>query len=142
MPLNDAVDRWKEKEMDQKMWLDFKAHSSREIRKNRTRKGTFKEIGLANAATQEQVENNRENQQILTANPIEQSNSIETLMAQVSALTASAKPPPSPAQANAATTTTYSDTKMMESMMKMMNTMTTGGAAGVSPGGGKTMERH
>ena len=50
--------------MDQKTWLNFKAHSSKEIKRNRTRKWTFKEIGLANAATQKKVETNQENQQI------------------------------------------------------------------------------
>jgi hypothetical protein len=58
MDLNAVVDRWKEKVTDQKTWLNFKAHFSKEIKKKRTRKGTSKEIGLANAATQEEVETN------------------------------------------------------------------------------------
>ena len=66
----------------------------------------FKGIGLANAATQEQVETNRENQQILTANSIEQNNVVEILKAQVAALTAVSEPPPSPAQAQENTTPT------------------------------------
>ena len=72
----------------------------------------FKGIGLANAATQEQVGTNRENQQILTANSIEQNNVVEILKAQVAALTAVSEPPPSPAQAqeNATTTTTTTTT--------------------------------
>jgi hypothetical protein len=72
MDLNDALDRWKEKESLQKTWLSFKTFFGKEIKKNRNRKGTFKEIGLANAVTQQQVETNRENQQILTANSIKQ----------------------------------------------------------------------
>lgn len=42
------------------------------MKKRRNRKGTFKGIGLANAATQELVvESNHENQPLLTANSIE-----------------------------------------------------------------------
>jgi hypothetical protein len=112
MDLNDALDRWEEKETDPKTWSNFRAHFSKEFKKNRTRKGTFKEIGLANAATQEQVETNRENQQILPANSIKQNNIADTLMAQVVALTAAASS--LPAQANAATTATYANTTMMK----------------------------
>jgi hypothetical protein len=107
MDLNDAVDRWKEKETHLKAWMAFKAFFGKEIRKDGNRKGTFKTIGLANAITKQQVETNQENQQILTANSIEQNNVIESLQAQIAALTTAvttATPPP-PAQANAATTT-------------------------------------
>jgi hypothetical protein len=98
MDLNDAVDRWKENETSQKTWLNFKTFFNKEIKKNKNRKGTFKEIGLANAVTQQQVETNQKNQQILKANSIEQNNVIESLMAQVAALTTSATTP-APAKA-------------------------------------------
>jgi hypothetical protein len=47
MDLNDAVDRWKEKESSQKTWLNFKTFFTKEIKNNRNRKGTFKEIGFS-----------------------------------------------------------------------------------------------
>jgi hypothetical protein len=65
MDLNDAIDWWKEKEIHLKTCMAFKAFFDKEIRKNKNRKGTFKAIGLANAVTQQQVETNRENQQLL-----------------------------------------------------------------------------
>jgi hypothetical protein len=143
MDLNDAVDRWKEKETHLKTWMAFKAFFGKEIRKNKNRKGTFKAIGLANAVTQQQVETNRENQQILTANSIEQNNVIESLQAQIAALTTAVTtatppppPPPPPAQANAAATTTDANAKMMETMMAMMNKMKTSGSTGDTSGSG------
>jgi hypothetical protein len=84
------------------------------------------------------VETNRENQQILTANSIEQNNVIESLQAQIAALTTAvttATPPPPPAQANAATTTD-ANAKMMETMMAMMNKMKTSGSTGDTSGSG------
>jgi hypothetical protein len=141
MDLNDAVDQWKEKEQKEKLWVSFKAFFGKEIRKNRNRKGTFKAIGSANAVTQQQVETNRENQQILTANSIEQNNVIEALQAQIAALTTAvttATPPPP--QATAATTTD-TNAKMMELMMAMMNKMKTSGSTGDTSGGGGTKKK-
>jgi hypothetical protein len=140
MDLNDAVDRWKEKPATAKTWALFKTFFSKETKKNRNRKGTFKAIGLANAVTQQLGETNRENQQILTANSIEQNNTIEALVAKIAAMETAAThqpppppPPPAPAQANAATTTD-ANAKMMETMMAMMNKMNAGGT-GTGTGG-------
>jgi hypothetical protein len=91
----------------------------------------------------QQVETNWENQQLLTANSIEQNNVIKSLQAQIAALTTAvttATPPPPPpppqAQANAATTTD-ANAKMMETIMAMMNKMKTSGSTGdTSRGGG------
>jgi hypothetical protein len=141
MDLNDAVDKWKEKPADQKTWARFKTFFSKEIKKNRNRQGTFRAIGLANAVTQQQVDTNQENQQILTANSVEQNNVIEALVARIAAMDAAAAappppPPPPPAQANAATTTN-ANAKMMATMMTMMNTMNVG-AGGTGAGAGGT----
>ena len=70
MDLVDAVDKWKETKSDKKTWDNFKLHFSREIKRNRTRKGSMKQLGIVNAV-QEQVEINRTNQQLLTENSIE-----------------------------------------------------------------------
>jgi hypothetical protein len=133
MDLNDAVDRWKEKPPLEKTWAKFKTFFSKETKKNRNRQGTFRAIGLANAATQQLGETNRENQQVLTANSIEQNNVIEALVAKIAAMDAAAAAPPPPptppAQANAATD---ANAKMMATMMAMMNTMKTGGSTGAT----------
>jgi hypothetical protein len=136
MDLNDAVDKWKDKPAIEKTWALFKTFFSKEIKKNRNRQGTFRAIGLANAVTQQQVDTNQENQQILTANSIEQNNVIETLVARIAAMdAAAAAPPPPPAQANAATD---ANAKMMATMMAMMNTMNAGGGPGGGAGAGGT----
>jgi hypothetical protein len=132
MDLNDAVDRWKERGTGEKSWEKFKNFFNKETRKNKNRQGTYKAMGIANAVTQQLVETNRENQQILTANSIEQNNVIEALVTKIESMQAAAAttPPPPPAQANAATTTTDANAKMMEKMMAMMNTMNAGGGPG------------
>jgi hypothetical protein len=132
MDLNDAVDRRKEKEISQKTWLAFKTFFSKEIKKNRNRKGTFKEIGLASAVTQQQVETNQENQQILTAHSIEQNNVIKSLMAQVAALTTAVTTPPPQAQPKLMQQQQQPMLmpKMMPTIVAMMNMMTTGGSTG------------
>jgi hypothetical protein len=136
--LHVAIDEWTKKPKTEKSWNNFKKFFSKEIKKNNTRGGSLKQLGLANAAMQQRIDTGYENQQILTANSIEQNNSIEvqndtikSLVAEVVALKAGASPTtaPSPALANAATTTD-SNAKMMEMMMKMMGKMTTGGSTG------------
>jgi hypothetical protein len=86
MDLNDAVYRWKEKPTIEKNWDLFKKSFNKETKKNRNRQGTFKAIGLANAVTHQLGETNRENQQILIANSIEQNNVIKALVAKIAAM--------------------------------------------------------
>jgi hypothetical protein len=141
--LNLAVDEWTKKPKAEKSWTNFKIFFSKEIKKNNTRGGTFKQMGLANAVMQQRLETSNENQQILTANSIEQNNAIESqnntivsLLTRIDKMEASTAgtPTPAPEQANAATTTD-SNAKMMEMMMKMMGKMTTGGSKGETPKG-------
>jgi hypothetical protein len=138
MDLKEPVDKWMDKESVDKTWPNFKIFFSKEIKKNKFKKGTFKEVGLANAAQQQRLDTSCENQQVLAATSIEHHNVIESLLTRIDKMESAATPAPAlaPAQANAATTTD-SNAKMMEMMMSMMSKMTTGGSTGENGGGGK-----
>jgi hypothetical protein len=134
--LNDAVDEWTKVAKADKTWAKFKTFFSKEIKKNTNRGGMFKQIGLANAVMQQRLDTSQENQQILTANSIEQNNVIETLLTRIDKMETAAAAPapaPTPALANAATSTD-ANAKMMETMMSMMSKMTTGGSGSGSGG--------
>jgi hypothetical protein len=136
--LNDRVDKWTKVAKADKTWAQFKTFFSKEIKKNNNRGGMFKQIRLANAVIQQHLETGQENQQILTANSIEQNNVIETLLTRIDKMETAAAAPapaPTPALANAATSTD-AKAKMMETMMAMMSKMTTGGSVGGGNGGG------
>jgi hypothetical protein len=147
MDLNDAVDRWKKRPAREKTWDLFKKFFHKETKKNRNIQGSFKAIGLANAVTHQLGEINRENQQILTANSIQQNNVIEALVAKIEAMETAATtppppPPPPPSQANAATTANDANAKMMEIMMAMMNKMNAGGAGASAKTGNQSQNRQ
>jgi hypothetical protein len=141
--LHLAIDEWTKKPKTEKSWTNFKIFFGKEIKKNNTRGGTFKKIGLANAVMQQRIDTSYENQQILTANSIEQNNSIEaqndtikSLVAEVTALKAVASPAaPSPALANAATTID-ADAKLIATITAIMSKMNTGGSGSGSGNGG------
>jgi hypothetical protein len=135
MDLKEAVDKWVDKDAVDKTWANFKIFFSKEIKKNKFRQGSFKSVGLANAAQQQRLDTTCENQQVLAATSIEHHNVIDSLLARIDRMESAAvtqppapAPTPAPAQANAATTTDL-NAKMMEMMMKMMGKMTTGGNA-------------
>jgi hypothetical protein len=64
MDLKYDVKAWKKLTRTEKTWKKFKAHFIRAINENKNDTGTLKAIGIANAV-KEQINENKENQQIL-----------------------------------------------------------------------------
>jgi hypothetical protein len=85
MDLNDAVDEWKNKVIEDKTWRIFKTHFSKAVTKNHKRGGTLREIGIANQV-QTQVDTNRDNTETVAQFQIEQAQTIEALTARLASL--------------------------------------------------------
>ena len=64
LDLKYDVKAWKKLSRTEKTWKKFKAHFTRAINENKNDTGTLKAIGIANAV-KEQINENKENQQIL-----------------------------------------------------------------------------
>jgi hypothetical protein len=64
LDLKYDVKAWKKLSRTEKTWKKFKSHFTRAINENKNDTGTLKAIGIANAV-KEQINENKENQQIL-----------------------------------------------------------------------------
>jgi hypothetical protein len=64
MDLRYDIKAWKKLDRADKTWKKFKAHFTKAINDNRNDTGTLKQVGIANAV-KEQVNQNKENQQLL-----------------------------------------------------------------------------
>jgi hypothetical protein len=100
------IKAWKKTSRTDKTWKKFKSHFTRAINDNRNDVGTLKAIGFANAV-KEQVDQNKENQQLLAQATDEANNKIEQLekqQAQLYAALMAKQPQPQPLQDNTAAT--------------------------------------
>jgi len=107
LDLRFDIKTWKKKDRADKTWKKFKYHFTKAINDNRNDMGTLKAIGIANAV-KVQVDQNKENQQILAQATDEANNKIDQLEKQQAQLYAAlmAKQPqqPSPLQDTTAAT--------------------------------------
>jgi len=125
---------WKKLDRATKTWKKFKSHFTKAINENRNDMGTLKAIGIANAV-KEQVDQNKENQQILAQATDEANDKIEQLEKQQAQLYAAlmAKQPqqPSPLQ----DTTAATIKALTDKINRLEAGHNTGGGKGPSRGG-------
>jgi hypothetical protein len=98
------IKAWKKFDRAVKTWKKFKSHFTKAINDNRNDMGTLKQLGIANAV-KEQVNQNKENQQLLAQATDEANDKIEQLekqQAQLYAALMAKQPQPQPLQDNTA----------------------------------------
>ena len=97
LDLKYDVKAWKKLSRTEKTWKKFKSHFTRAINENKNDTGTLKAIGIANAV-KEQINENKENQQILAQAADEANEKIDHLEKLYTALLAKQpqqqQPPP------------------------------------------------
>jgi hypothetical protein len=141
MDLRYDIKAWKKLDRADKTWKKFKAHFTKAINDNRNDTGTLKQVGIANAV-KEQVNQNKENQQLLAQATDEANDKIEQLKKQHAQLYAAlmakqpSQPQPQPLQDNTAATIKALTDKInrLESASSGSNR---GGGGGGSRGGQK-----
>jgi hypothetical protein len=102
------IKAWKKYDRADKTWKKFKSHFTKAINDNRNDLSTLKQVGIANAV-KEQVNQNKENQQLLAQATDEANDKIEQLEKQQAQLYAALmakqpQPQPRPLQDNTAAT--------------------------------------
>jgi hypothetical protein len=117
------IKAWKKLDRADKTWKKFKSHFTKAINDNRNDMGTLKQLGIANAV-KEQVNQNKENQQLLAQATDEANDKIEQLEKQQAQLYAALmakqpQPQPQPLQDNTAAT--------IKALMDKINRLEAGG---------------
>ena len=135
------IKAWKKFNRTDKTWKKFKSHFTKAINDNRNDMGTLKQLGIANAV-KEQVNQNKENQQLLAQATDEANDKIEQLekqQAQLYAALMAKQPQPQPLQDNTAATIKALTDKInrLESGTSSTKRGSGGGGGGGSQGGGK-----
>jgi hypothetical protein len=134
------IKTWKKLTRGGKTWKKFKSHFTKAINDNRSDMGTLKAMGIANAV-KEQVDQNKENQQLLAQASDEANDKIEQLEKQQAQLYAAlmAKQPqaqPQPLQDNTAATI-KALTDKINRLKSASSSNNRGGGGGGSRGGQK-----
>jgi hypothetical protein len=134
------IKTWKKLTRGEKTWKKFKSHFTKAINDNRSDMGTLKAMGIANAV-KEQVDQNKENQQLLAQASDEANDKIEQLEKQQAQLYAAlmAKQPqsqPQPLQNNTAATI-KALTDKINRLKAASSSNNRGGGGGGSRGGQK-----
>jgi hypothetical protein len=97
--LHEAVEDWTDlPRADRTTWAQFKPFFQKAIKKTKKGTGKFSQLGIANAAIQEHMDDNKEHQIAISEVILKQQQDIKDMTAIISALTTNPKP-----QANAAT---------------------------------------
>jgi hypothetical protein len=138
------IKAWKKFDRAEKTWKKFKSHFTKAINDNRNDMGTLKQVGIANAV-KEQVNQNKENQQLLAQATYEANDKIDQLEKQQAQLYAALmakqpqnpnpNPQPQPLQDNTAATI-KALTDKINRLEQGGNSNKRGGGSG-SQGGGK-----
>jgi hypothetical protein len=139
MDLMHDIKAWKKFDRADKTWKKFKAHFTKAINNNRNDTSTLKAVGIANAV-KEQVNQNKENQQLLAQATVEAHDKIEQLETKQAQLYAAlmAKQPqsqtqPQPLQDNTAAT--------IKALTYKINRLESASSAGNRDGGGNRGSR-
>jgi hypothetical protein len=135
------IKAWKKLDRADKSWKKFKSHFTKAINDNRNDMGTLKQLGIANAV-KEQVNQNKENQQLLAQATDEANDKIEQLEKQQAQLYAALmakqpQPQPQPLQDNTAATIKALTDKINRLESGNTSTKRGSGGGGGSQGGGK-----
>jgi hypothetical protein len=106
MDLRHDIKAWKKFDRADKTWKKFKSHFTKAINDNRNAMSTLKAVGIANAV-KEQVNENKENHQLLaqaTDEANDKTEQLEKQQAQLYAALMAKQPQPQPLQDNTAAT--------------------------------------
>jgi hypothetical protein len=140
LDLRYDIKAWKKFDRADKTWKKFKSHFTKAINDNRNDMSTLKQVGIANAV-KEQVNQNKENQQLLAQASDEAHDKIEHLQKQqeqlYAALMAKQPQPQQPLQDNTAATIKALTDKINRLESGNSSTKRGGGGGGSSQGGGK-----
>jgi hypothetical protein len=142
MDLRYDIKAWKKLDRADKTWKKFKAHFTKAINDNRNDTGTLKQLGIANAV-KEQVNQNKENQQLLAQATDEASDKIEQLEKQHAQLYAAlmakqpSQPQPQPLQDNTAATI-----KALTDKINRLESASSGSNRGGGGGGSRGGQKH
>jgi hypothetical protein len=138
MDLMHDIKAWKKFDRADKTWKKFKSHLTKAINDNRNDLSTLKAVGIANAV-KEQVNQNKENQQLLAQATDEANDKIEQLekqQAQLYAALMAKQPQPQPQlqplQDNTATTI-----KALTDKINRLESASSGGNRGGGGGGSR-----
>jgi hypothetical protein len=138
LDLKVDIKTWKKLTRGEKTWKNFKSHFTKAINDNRTDMGTLMAMGIVNAV-KEQVDQNKENQQLLAQASNEANDKIKQLEKQQAQLYAAlmAKQPQSQPQPQQDTTAAT-----VKALTDKINRLEAGGSGGNRSGGSRGGQKH